>query len=80
MCFRHTDTWAKIFFTFFNDIEHAKRTFENDKDFLKDMALGSHEIKKIRLCISSKEYKYSNKEMMQLAKLLVENGYVVELY
>lgn len=68
------------FFCFFNDIEHARRCLKDDKDFLNNLAYGNHKLKKVRLCISSKEYKYSNKEMLQLAKLLADNGYKVEVY
>ena len=68
------------FFGFFNDIEHAERVLKDDKDFFKSMALGKHILRKIKLCVSSKDYKYSNKEMLKLANLLVNNGYKVELY
>lgn len=66
------------FFTFFNDINHAKRYFKKGK--IEDFAIKQPKVVKVRLKISSTEYKYSNKEMLQLAKLLVNKGYRVELY
>ena len=68
------------FFTWFNDIEHAERIFKRDKDYIKNLPCGHHKLRKIKLCVSSKTYTYSNKEMLKLAKLLAQNGYKVELY
>lgn len=68
------------FFIWLNDIEHAKRMLKNDKDAFKGLPIGKHILRKFRLCVTSKEYTYSNKEMLQLAKLLAHYGYKVELY
>lgn len=68
------------FFIWLNDIDHAKRMLEKDKDCFRDLAIGKHKLVKFRLCISSKEYAYSSKEMMKFAKLLTHYGYKVEVY
>ena len=66
------------FISFLNDIKHAKRCLEDTR--LEDLLLGDFKVKKVRLCVSSKDYKYSNQEMLKFGKLLVEHGYKVELY
>lgn len=66
------------FFTWFNDIDHAKRVLKDT--YLEDLAFGEHKVRKVRLCVSSKEYPESNKEMLKLAKILAQMGYKVEVY
>lgn len=68
------------FFGFFSDLKHAERVLKDDKDFLKNMAFGNHTLRKVKLCVTSKTYKFSNKEMLKLAKMLTEHKYKVELY
>lgn len=68
------------FFIWFNDLEHAKRVLKDNKDFFKDLVQGNHKVKKFKLCVTSREYKHSNNEMLKFAKLLTEYGYRVELY
>lgn len=68
------------FFGFFNDIEHAKRVLKSDNKYFHSLTMGNHVFRKIRLHVTSKEYKYSNKEMLQFGKLMAEYGYKVELY
>ena len=66
------------FFTFLNDKKHAKRCFADTR--LEDLPFGNHKVIKVRLCITSKEYTYSNEEMVWLAKLFAKMGYRVEVY
>lgn len=66
------------FISFLNDMKHAKRCFSDTR--LEDLLLGDFKVKKVRLCVSSKEYKYSNQEMLKLGQLLACMGYKVELY
>ena len=66
------------FFNFFYDLKNAKKMMKNIR--LEDFVVGNHKVKKVRLCVSSKEYKYSNREMLALGKLFAEMGYKVELY
>lgn len=66
------------FINFLSDMKHAKKCFEDTR--LEDLLLGDFKVSKVRLCVSSKEYKYSNQEMLKLAKMLVEMKYKVELY
>ena len=65
------------FFTFFNDLEHAKRCLKDTK--LEDLPLGHHKVMKIRIRVKS-DNKYKDAEMLKIAKLLVEHNYKVELY
>ena len=66
------------FISFFNDIKHAKRCFADTR--LEDLLLGDFIVKKVRLCVSSEDYKYSNNEMLKLGQLLAKMKYKVELY
>ena len=66
------------FFCFFNDKGHAKRVLKDTK--LEEFAVGEHKVVKVRLCITSKEYTYSNAEMVWLAKEFAKKGYKVEVY
>ena len=66
------------FISFLDDMKHAKKCFEDTR--LEDLLLGDFKVKKVRLCVSSKEYKYSNDEMLKLGRLLAVKGYKVELY
>ena len=69
------------FFTWFNDMAHAKKCFKNDKTFLNHMAVGNHKYIKTRIFITNKELSpYSKTEILRYAKLLAEYGYKVELY
>lgn len=67
------------FFTWLNDIKHARRCFKDTK--LEDLALGKHKVLKVKLLVTNKEYSaFENNEMLQLAKILAQKGYKVELY
>ena len=66
------------FFCFFNDKKHAKRVLKDSR--LEDFPMGNHKVIKVRLCITSKDYTYSNSEMVWLAKVLAKMGYRVEVY
>ena len=66
------------FISFLNDMKHAKKCFEDTR--LEDLLLGDFKVKKVRLCVSSSEYKYSNQEMLKLGQLLAKMKYKVELY
>lgn len=66
------------FFLWYNDIEHAKRLHKDTR--LEDFILGDNiKVVKVRININSGN-KYSDKEMLQLAKLYADMGYKVELY
>ena len=66
------------FISFLNDMKHAKRCLSDTR--LEDLLLGDFKVKKVRLCVSSSEYKYSNQEMLKLGQLLAKMKYKVELY
>lgn len=66
------------FISFLNDMKHAKKCFEDTR--LEDLLLGDFKVKKVRLCVSSSEYRYSNQEMLKLGQLLAKMKYKVELY
>lgn len=73
------EKWHNFFF-FLDDIKHAKTILQSDKDAFKNLTAQPSKTIKFRLCVTSKEYKYSNQEMLKFAKLLTEYGYKVELY
>lgn len=66
------------FISFLDDMKHAKKCIEDTR--LEDLLFGDFKVKKVRLCVSSKEYKYSNQEMLKLGQLLATMKYKVELY
>lgn len=67
------------FFTWFNDIKHAKRVLKNTQ--LEDLALGNHKVIKVRLLVHNDQYSaFENNEMLELAKILAKMNYKVEIY
>lgn len=65
------------FFSFFNDIKHAKRCLKDTR--LEELPLGNHKVLRVRLNVTSTN-KYANNEMLKLAKILANMKYKVELY
>lgn len=66
------------FISFINDIEHLKRMLKSDKDMYRNLLIGKPTFRKFELYVTS-DNKWANKEMLQVAKILAEYGYKVEL-
>ena len=65
------------FFTFFDDLKHAKSCLEDFR--LENMALGDHKVINVKLKVTGPNA-YSNREMLQLGKILASMKYKVILY
>ena len=67
------------FLLWFDDCKHLRKVLKDDKDFFNHLISQPTTVRKFKININSKN-KYANKEMLECAKILAENGYKVELY
>ena len=76
---RYTQNGEKVydFFSFFDDLKHAKRCLEDFR--LEQMAFGEHKVINVKLKVTGPNA-YSNREMLQLGKILASMKYKVILY
>ena len=70
------------FFGWFDDIKHFKRVVKKGNNWLEELPLGNHKLRKIRFMISNTKHvsPYTLNEIVRIARYLVKIGYKVELY
>lgn len=67
------------FLLWFDDCKHLEKVLKDDKDFFNHLIAQTSTVRKFKINISNKN-EYANKEMLQVAKILVKYGYKVEVY